>query len=250
MYSYIFDGSFEGLLTSIYEAYYRREDPQDFLTEENPQISFFEKNFMVITDIEKAKKVYNAIKEKISHNALKDIYYVYLSDAEEGRYSLIHNYLKLGWKAGSSLEQHLCDDCVMRVQNISRRLTFECHRMLGLIRFIKLEGDIYYARFEPDNNIAGLIASHFTRRLSDQNWIIHDVKRNIAAMYNKKEWVLSDTDIPPRIEQNNREKIYQNLWKQYFKSISIKSKINPKLQKRCMPVRYWRFLTEKWQDTP
>jgi hypothetical protein len=34
---------------------------------------------------------------------------------------------------------------------------------LGLIRFKRLEDDLYYAQIEPDNNIVGLLAPHFSR---------------------------------------------------------------------------------------
>ncbi|MEA4826461.1 MAG: DUF4130 domain-containing protein, partial [Clostridium sp.] len=38
--------------------------------------------------------------------------------------------------------------------------------------------------------------------------------------------------------------LYEELWKSYFKSTTIKDRINPKLQKGHMPKRYWSFLTE------
>lgn len=41
------------------------------------------------------------------------------------------------------------------------------------------------------------------------------------------------------------EKMFQQLWKQYFKSITIKERINPKLHKQNLPVRFWKYLTEK-----
>lgn len=245
MLNYIYDGSFEGLLTAIYEAYYRRENPCKFLEDGNLQINLFEENYRVKTDNEKYKKVYTAIKEKISVKTLKDIYYVFLSDTLEDRGTLIFNYIKLGWKLGNKLDCFLSNDDVLRVQNICRKVFSECHLMLGIIRFKLIEEGIYYARIEPDNNIAGILAPHFSKRLSDQNWVIHDVKRGIAAMYNKTDWVLSAVDLPPEAEMHEKETSYQDLWKQYFKSIAIKSRINSKLQKRSMPVRYWRNLVEK-----
>lgn len=245
MYSYIYDGSFEGLLTAIYEAYYSHKEPGSIITTKNPQMNLFDTYYTVMTDTEKAGKVYNAVKEKISHKALKDIYYVYLCDAEEDRGMLIHDYLKLGWKYGKKLEQYMCNNHVFRVQSICKRVTFECHRLVGLIRFKRLEEDLYYAQIEPDSNITGILAPHFSKRLADQNWVIHDVKRNTAAMFNKSQWVLSSIDKPLTFMPKDMEELYQDLWKQYFKNISIKSRENPKLQKSFMPVRYWNHLVEK-----
>ena len=41
------------------------------------------------------------------------------------------------------------------------------------------------------------------------------------------------------------EKLYQALWKTYFKAIAIKERRNPRKQRQDMPVRYWKYLTEK-----
>ena len=37
---------------------------------------------------------------------------------------------------------------------------------------------------------------------------------------------------------------YVDLWKCYFESTTIKERKNPKLQKRMMPLRYWKHLSE------
>ena len=41
------------------------------------------------------------------------------------------------------------------------------------------------------------------------------------------------------------EKLFQRLWKTYFKSITIKERLNPRKHKQDMPVRYWKYITEK-----
>jgi probable DNA metabolism protein len=49
-------------------------------------------------------------------------------------------------------------------------------------------------------------------------------------------------ELPP-FEQE--EEFYQTLWKQYFKSIAIEGRINPRLQMQHMPKKYWKYLIEK-----
>jgi probable DNA metabolism protein len=81
--------------------------------------------------------------------------------------------------------------------------------------------------------------------MADQNWIIHDLKRGIGAMYNKQRWVITkieDINLPAFGE---KELVFQELWKQYFKNISITNRLNPNLQKKIMPIRYWKHLIEK-----
>ena len=39
------------------------------------------------------------------------------------------------------------------------------------------------------------------------------------------------------------EKLFQQLWKTYFKAICIKERMNPRKHRQDMPVRYWKYLT-------
>ena len=38
---------------------------------------------------------------------------------------------------------------------------------------------------------------------------------------------------------------YQEMWRTYFKAICIKERLNPRKHRKDMPVRYWKYLTEK-----
>jgi len=239
---YVYDGSFEGLLTSVYEAYYRKERPEKIISIEDYKPDLVSSFEFIETSDKHSDRVYNSILEKISKEALQYIYYVYISELEEAG-TVIYQYLRLGWKIGSSVNQHLLDPRVLRLHQISSKVTREKHRMLGLLRFQGAE-DLYYAEIEPDFNIVGLIAPHFAEGMADQNWMIHDIKRRIAALYDRHEWVLVDiaeVNIP---KLDSRETKYEELWRAYYKHISIPERKNPKLQKRCMPMRYWKHLTE------
>ena len=61
MIQYIYDGSFDGLLTSIYEAYYRKEKIDDIVPEDSVEENFLVEKIYMETDREKAEKVYVAI---------------------------------------------------------------------------------------------------------------------------------------------------------------------------------------------
>ncbi|HHV97404.1 MAG TPA: DNA metabolism protein [Clostridiaceae bacterium] len=245
MVCYTYDGSFEGLLTAIYEAYYRKEKPVKILQEENLQPSMLYTYIHIATDIEKSQKVYNSIMEKISEDALDNIYHVFLADREYERGTIIYNYLRLGWKIGRNIDLHLSDDRVMKVLKIRQRVEREVHRMMGFVRFSLVGGNIYYAPIEPDNNILPLIAPHFAERLSDQKWIIHDKARELAALYNTRDWLIVEADLGKIPIIDAGEKHYRDLWKEFYNSVAIKERYNLSLHKKLLPVRYWRNLTEK-----
>jgi len=242
--NYLYDGSFEGLLTSIYEAYYRHEHPDHIYSSDYIQVNLLDTNIQITTDAEKATKVYDSIGQKISHQALKNIYYAYLSELNDIEIKIL-NYVRFGFKKGKEVDLYLSDDRVLAIHTAAKKVTRESHLMVGLLRFKQLENNIYYAQYKPDHNITPLISGHFVDRFSDQNWIIHDVKRKYAAVYDKNSCIFTDISDEMTPLFFNISDDYEKLWKNYFTNICIKERINPKLQKQYMPVRYWKFLTEK-----
>jgi len=241
---YVYDGSFEGLLTAIYEAYYQSEKPDFIASQSNYQENLLVKKIVIQTDCLKADRVYNSIIKKISYEALRKVFCVFISELPESA-TMIYEYLRLGWKIGKDVDFFLSEQRVLDVHTVFKKVSHEKHRMLGFIRFRKIKGNIYYAPIEPDYNIVGLLAPHFVRRFSDQYFVIHDVRRNSAVVYNRREWIISEFTANQVIVLDNDEQNIQNLWKQFFDSITIKDKINPKLQKQFMPKRYWKHLIEK-----
>lgn len=114
----------------------------------------------------------------------------------------------------------------------------------GLLRFIEIGDNLFYASIHPDNNIIENLGHHFIRRLPTQNFIIHDKNRNIAFLYNTKEYKIVDSTLLtiPNISEN--EKKYQELWTAFFKTIAIKERTNSRLQMQYMPKKYWEDLVE------
>lgn len=244
MISYIYDGSFEGLLTSIYDAFYDKIKPNDIISRENYVENFLIEKIYIKTDIEKSQRVYEAIENKISTESLKKVFYAYLSEIPSSEIMVLR-YLQLGFKMGRDVDLNLSNEDVLNIDNINKKVATERHRIVGLLRFRKVKGDILYAQVEPDHNVIALVAPHFKERLSSENFIIHDIKREIAIFYNKSEWVIRDIDRIEPFMVKDVEENYEDLWRVYFNAISIEGKTNIKLQKRNMPMRYWKYLTEK-----
>ena len=40
------------------------------------------------------------------------------------------------------------------------------------------------------------------------------------------------------------EERFQDLWRTYFRSLTIRERLNPRKQRQDMPVRFWPHLTE------
>lgn len=239
---YVTDGSFEGILTAVFEAFRLKENPDHITLGGDFQLSMDPELREISTDTGKSDRVWRGIQNKISEESLETLYRAYLS--EHPRVGLyIYRYIKLGLKLGCKVEGYLQNPDVQAILDLNNRVAAESHLFLGLLRFKKLRSGIFYASYEPDNNITQLITDHFARRLAGQAWIIHDKKRDIFALYNGEEVIftsgLSD------LEHLACEEEYEELWKRYFATIAIESRKNPKLQRSFMPYRYWNNLVEK-----
>lgn len=241
---YIYDGTWNCFLTAIHHYYYDRENVTNIESTLSYCPNLIDEYREIVTDIDKAKTVEQAILNKISQESLDNIIHCFFSEIK-GREMWILNYIKLGFKIGSKIDSMLGTQIVLDVLVPARKVKLECHRMLGILRFELLENSIYYAPIQPDHNIITFIAPHFKGRFADQNWVIHDTKRNLAALYNTKSMIISYMDLAHIPNRHADELKFQSLWKNYFKHIAIKSRINPKLQKQFIPKRYWKQLTEK-----
>jgi len=108
---YIYDGSFDGLLTVIHTAVYSRVTPAFISTDKNLQISFNTRYREVKTNPSLAKRVYDAAYKKIGAFGMRRLYYVFLS-CDPQKDILIYKYMMLGFKNGEIVNSALSDDTV------------------------------------------------------------------------------------------------------------------------------------------
>lgn len=243
MLVFLYDGSFEGLLTSIYDGFYSKVPPSKICTHDKFEADLLSEVIAIDTNKEKVQKVQLAISSKIDPLCLNKIYKVYLSNYND-KEIICFKYLKLAFKLGSDVHKHLHLELVKNIDLINKRVSLEAHRFTGFVRFNSINNSFLYASIEPDNDILQLISDHFKRRFSNENWIIHDVNRQIASIYNKISWEIVEMSKEDYLLLSNHDDDFSSLWKDYFTSTTIKERLNPKLQKRSMPKRYWKHLTE------
>lgn len=244
MKNYLYDGSFEGLLTTIFYAY--QEKDEVLITRSThyvPHLLYEIHNIKVEDD--KFERVYSSIQTKLSTSILSTLYYLYLSELE-GCENLCLDYLKLCYRYGETINLAKNNDTIIQVDTFRRKVTLEVHRFNGFVRFNEISSGCYYAQIEPDHNILPLLSDHFTRRFSDQNFIIHDLKRKTALVYTQKEVYLQTLTLSESTALKNLDITdpFESLFKSYYDSTTIKERKNPRLQKSFAPKRYWKHLAE------
>jgi probable DNA metabolism protein len=238
---YIYDASFDGFLSVIYHCYYEKA-PESIESDSTYDFNILYEDKAIATDMVKSNKVYSAILEKISEDTLIHVYQGFLSEAP-GIELKLFKYVQMGFKLGSKINDLLTDETVREVQKYSSKVAFEAHRFLGLLRFQEFKG-ILYAAIEPSYNILELLGNHFKERLTNERWVIHDVKRKTGIVYENNQWILRDLKFDKLESTEEEELFYQNLWKTFHKSIAIKERTNERLQMQHMPKKYWNNLIE------
>ncbi len=239
----ICDGTFDGFLSAQFDAHIMKPPPVVICCSEPIARDMTLEYTFVATDQAKARRLLRGIHDKLSSETGWRVECLWRCEYP-GAGRMCFDYLQLGWRLGRALDMAVQEPLVMDVELISRRVGKEVHLMRGMLRFSLKEGGVYYAEFVPDNHIVDVLAEHFVARMSDVPWIIHDVRRNVCALYDTRGVVLRDfhdLTLPPDTEE---EGVVAALWRTYHRTVAIASRVNPKLQAQMMPRRYWKHMTE------
>jgi probable DNA metabolism protein len=268
---YLYDGSFDGFLTCVYEHYHAaRADgiyaPGDY------QPDLLVPSCAVRTDDGKARTVWEAIRDKISPHALARVYRVFRTSTRDKEIMLL-NYLRLCFKQGPQMAFLHTHPLVRPVEAAELKIVGEVHRLCGLVRFSAVAApdgggsgggggggacsntndsdsggsrEILYARITPDHDVLEFLAPHFSDRLKSEPFLIHDTKRERALFALHRRWHIADFTERDALllDRTAREEAVQDLWRRYFDTIAIRERTNPRCQRNLMPARYWQHLPE------
>ena len=247
-----YDKTFEGLLTAIFDAYNRKMFPDKLISGNEPEPLFAKELHAVITEEAKASRVWKGLQKKLSRYSCNMIMHVWLSELPESD-ELIFRYIRKTFDNKQSIETNFGDSDVLAMHQLAKKVGREREHILQFVRFQKAADDIFFAPISPVYNALPLAVEHFIDRFADQKWLIYDMKRKYGYYYDLKTAVeiTLDTDehfLNGKLDEKlmaEDEKLFQELWKGYFKSMTIKERINLKLQRQHMPKRFWKYLTEK-----
>ena len=82
MRTFVYDRSFEGLLTAVFHAYARREFPDFLAVEGEPGPLFVEERFRVVTDEVLAARVWRGLEQRAGKGVCNMVLCVWLSEEE------------------------------------------------------------------------------------------------------------------------------------------------------------------------
>lgn len=237
---YLINDFYDGFYTAVFYAF--KKANVRVTSDKNVQLSLTDSIIEVRPEADKAERVRRKIKSYDS-GALRFIDRVLRSDGEDKETAALE-YIRILVAHKKPIGDMFADPGVFRANDYARKVGWEIDKMYGLLRFKECAGGILYAPYEPDCDITELIAKHFADRLPKEKFIIHDVKRKKAFMYNSGECALVPLD-KAEIYLSDDEEKFENLWKRYYSAANIALRPHEKQMKGYMPVRYWKYLPEK-----
>ena len=237
----LYDGSFETFLTLVHEVYYKKLSPHAIL-KKAPQALLFDALYEVPYDDAKSIAVFEALQNRFTKENFERILHIFMCECEDFEMDLLH-YIITGFKSQREL-QNITIPYVFRLHALQKELFHVYHKMSGFLRFSELEDGTLYAKLEAKYSILYFLGIHFSKRLNNQNYIIHDIQRSLAFVHTKEFKGVQKVAVFEEPELSCEEQKFSKLWKTFFESVAIKSRENKKLQKQTVPLLYRTYMTE------
>lgn len=238
---WLYDGSFEGFLSIIYESYNSKTIPDSISTDEKLPSLLDECRF-IETDETNAVKVASSMRQNFSTAINERISHTFLCDDSNPERDLLL-YIRLGFKECTYLEDY-ANPIVYAIHAYQRRVLSTLHKMNAYLRFEELDDHTLYAQIAPPRNVLPLMGKHFRKRLRGERFIIHDTQRSIALLYHEGELRFERIGEYTEPIRSTEEDTFKRLWKTFFSRVAIESRINLKLQQSHVPLKYRTYMSE------
>jgi len=240
---YIYDGTYEGFLSAVFDAYTLKKEPADIVPETGDiQIGLGGDYHRVETAEEKAGRL-RAGMDKIGDGFSFQTYSAFASWMP-GKEMAIYRYIVLGFRIKEKIFSKLDDDDVRKVLDMCGQTSREIYKWRGFLRFSGLDNNVYYAEMSPQNNVLKSIMPHFTRRMYHKPFLIHDTTYRQAGLWDTEKWFIRSSEGLVLPELHGDEAKYRYMWKLFYDTTAIEGRENTKRRQQVMPIRYQKQVTE------
>ena len=238
---YHYDGSLAGFYCCVFASFYNRERPADIRSPEDAEPSLFEVR-QIITEPEKEKRVRDSIPKKIDRRVLLLIEDVFLS-ALPHRERAFLDFLRIAYRVGPDVLRMHGHPAVAPILGAQRNLLHEAHLYKGFTRFADYQG-VLVGAIRPKNCVLPYLAKHFSLRYPNESFLLYDKTHRLALIHREGQTEILPIDELHLEAVDRQEAGYQALWKQFYRTISIDSRYNPKCRMTHLPKRFWSEMLE------
>lgn len=257
-YVLICEDSMEGILTGVYEAYQFKKDmgiaghDRIHLAVGEPETHrLFTEYRNTDTDHGKAEKVTNTIIRRLGDEAWYRLCMAMVSGFADKADAVYHTIV-LGLNAHDrTVTDRLQEDCVQRTFKYARASDNELCHLKQFLRFAELQNGMLYAKIDAKHHVLPFLMPHFADRLPADNFVIYDENTQVFGLHARfqKWYLLRGADFDEEsLVYSGMEEEYQNLFIRFCESIAIEARVNPKLQRNMLPLRFRPNMVEFTTD--
>lgn len=248
---YLCEDSLEGILSAVYKAYEDRHDHADNeIRIQTPSFNreLFCQYLTVTTDFERAVRVARTVQRKISNEAYLLLERTTASWQKE-KADAIYRFIIDGLRMGNKILQYLTAPYMQILSQIDKSVNNEICHFREFLRFEELENGTLFGRINPKNAVLPYMADHFADRLSGEEWVIADTVHQTVLIHRKNQQCLYATMEEAAFDElelrySEEEEDMQKLWKLFVDTIAIRERINPRLQRQLLPLRFRTYMKE------
>ena len=202
-----YDKSFDGLLSALFDAYSLRAFPEALIGSGEPEPLFTERVHEVATDGAHADRVWRGLERRLTARIRSMFVYAWHGEQPQSDLLMLR-CLRRVFDEGGGVVADQADPDMKSLFQLALKVSHERERLKQFVRLQKAADGTYFAAVTLEDD-RGMIAD----KLAD-------------------EWLAED------------EREFQLLWKNYFRALAIPQRVNERQQRRMMPRRYWKHLTE------
>ena len=244
--AYVYDGTLEGMLSCVFEAYASKEDPLDIVEESSFAPRLGQREKIVATDRNRARRVEEGLIRVCGREAYEAVGIVHCSD-DPAKGRAILEFVRYAMKRGKGAWRDVAHKKVAAFAQMERAVRNEKHRWLQFLRFEQVEGGVYIARCNPEANVVALLMDWFSARFNTQDFVIYDEVRHIAGVSRGGSWIMVEAPVFDAAPATEEERVVAKAWKRFYDEVSIEARTNHGLRANFMPKRFWKNMTEMKQ---
>lgn len=250
-YIYLCEDCLEGIFSAVYKAYEDRHNHNENEIRIHTPVfnrELFCQYITVETDFERALKVARTIQREISGEAY-DFLIKSAGSCRLEKADAIYRFIIEGLRGGNRVLDYLTAPFMQTLFSINRNIENEIYRFKEFLRFQELENGTLFGKINPKNVVLPFMAEHFIDRFYEEDWMIADTVHRTVLIHRKKQGCnylsMEETDFDKwELKYSEEEQDMQKLWKLFVDTIAIRERVNPKLQRQLLPLRFRKYMNE------
>ena len=180
--------------------------------------------------------------QRLSPPALKILRRAWLTCLEDKELRL-YAFIRKLYDQGPGFMRSKADDVYYPIACALRHLGGELEKLRGFVRFSDYNG-ILGGEIEPRNRVLPLLANHFCSRMAGESFFLYDRTHRELLLYTRGQRRIVPVESLTLELPGPEELQYRALWQEFFRTVSIRERTNPRCQNSFLPKRYRGVMTE------